>query len=135
MAILDRTNEERVELHMIPDNTEKRLRVRKADFTPQKNNPNRSNLVIDFEDPDDQLVGNIRVWLTWPDKSLHEEDPRNYLFAQQRLDSFLEAFGVPARGTFTTDDLLAREGWCLVSEETGNDGVTRNSVRRYLPKR
>lgn len=133
MGLLDLNMDARMTLEILPDNTEARLRIKNAEITENRKDPSRSNLAITFDVPANEMVDDIRVWIPIPGDAQREEDPKAYAKAYDRIMLFLEAFDIPPR--CPTEDMIGKEGWALVSEEEDRDGVMRNSVRKYLPKK
>ena len=134
MSILDLNLDEREDLKVLPDNQEAMLRVSRADVTPNRNDPSRSNLALVFDCPEDPLVDDIRVWLPIPNATIKAEDPKRYTKQLNRIAGFLASVGVDGN-TLDTDDRLGKEGWALISEEEGLDGSPQNGVRRFIVRK
>ena len=110
------------------------LRVSRADVTPNRTDPSRSNLALVFDCPEDPLVDDIRVWLPIPNATIKAEDPKRYTKQLNRIAGFLDSVGVDGNN-LDTDDLLGKECWALISEEEGLDGSPQNGVRRFIVRK
>ena len=134
MSILDLNLDEREDLKVLPDNQEAMLRVSRADVTPNRNDPSRSNLALVCDCPEDPLVDDIRVWRPIPTATIKAEDPKRYTKQLNRIAGFLDSVGVDGNN-LDTDDLLGKECWALISEEEGLDGSPQNGVRRFIVRK
>ena len=94
MSILDINLADRQELKVLPDNEEVELRIARAEVTPNRNNPDKNNLMLLFDVPSDPLVDDIRVWLPIPTKEDKIENEKAYIKKSNRFLSFMDAFGI-----------------------------------------
>ena len=133
MAILDLNIDQDFQLKILPDGTEAELSIKYADIVPKKNKPNEDNLALVFEYLQDPMVDDIRVWLPIPTDEQRQNSPKDFLRAQERITSFLSAFGLSM--PISTDDMVGRTGWALISEGENQNGEPSNSVRRFIAAR
>ena len=133
MSILDINLADRQELKVLPDNEEVELRIARAEVTPNRNNPDKNNLMLLFDVPSDPLVDDIRVWLPIPTKEDKIENEKAYIKKSNRFLSFMDAFGIDS--PLDTDLLPGQTGWVILSEGDGLNGEPQNSVRRYIVRR
>lgn len=133
MSLLDVNLNDQQQLKILPDNAEVKVRIARADITPNKNDPSRSNLALVFDVPEDPLVDDIRVWVPIPAQTVRRDDPKRYTKQVNRMAEFCGAFGVQM--PVDTEELIGREGWAILREEPNQDGAMQNSVRRFLVRR
>lgn len=133
MGLLDINLNDRAELKLLPDNTEARLTISRVEVTENRKDPSRSNLAITFTCADDPLVDDIRTWIPIPTEGQRLEDPKAHAKAMQRLEQFVTAFSIKL--PCETDDMLGKEGWALIAEDTDLNGNPVNQVRKYLVRR
>ena len=133
MSLLNVNLEDRMQLKILPDNTEAKIRVVRAEIAQSKSDYNRFNLALVLEVPDDPMVDDIRVWLPIPTQDQKEDDPKRYVKQVDRIREFCEAFTVSMPVEVAT--LIGLEGWAILREEVGLEGTMQNSVRRFLARR
>jgi len=133
MGLLDVNLAERTELRLLDDNTEAELQISRADITPNRSDPSRSNLALVFDVPAEPDVDDIRVWIPIPTDDQREQDPKRHAKAMIRLEQFLQAFDI--QPPIETEEMVGKTGWALVAEDEDQNGNPVNTVRRFMPKR
>ena len=133
MSLLDINLEDAGTLEVLPDGDEALLRVSRAMIAPNYSDATNNDLVIVFDVPANPMVDDIRVWLPIPTAALKADSPKDYIKQVTRISEFLASVG--SGSPIDTDGLLGLEGWAVISEREDKNGVMRNSVRRFLPRR
>lgn len=134
MSLLDINLADRQELKVLPDNEEVELRIIKADVVPNKNNPERNNLALVFDIPDEPTAEDVRVWIPIPTEDQKRDDLKSYLRSVNRIAEFLEAFDL--RMPMETEAMVGSSGWAILREEENpQSGKSQNSVRRFIRRR
>jgi hypothetical protein len=132
-SFLDVNLAARDELKLIPDNTECLVRIKFADITENRKDASRSNLALVFEACDEPLAEDIRMWIPIPTDEQRAVDPKAHSRAMQRLEQCCLCFDI--KRPCETSDMLGKEGWVLLAEDTDLNNNPVNTVRRCLPRR
>lgn len=133
MPILDVNMNERVDLKLLPDNTEKQVQIKFIDVVPQKKDASRSNVALVLEVTDDPLVDDIRHWVVVPSVDMKEQDPKGYARTFARFEEFIKAFGIQL--PLDTDSAVGLTAWAVIGEGTDQQGAANNQIRRFIVRR
>lgn len=134
MSLLDVNLADRQELKILPDNEEVELRIIRAEETPNKNNPDRTNLALVFDVPDEPTAEDIRVWIPIPTVDQKGEDLKSYIRSLNRVGEFLDAFGFSP--STEPEAMVGGLAWAILREEENQmTGKMQNSVRRFIVRR
>ncbi len=129
-SLLDVNLDDVQELKVLADNTEARLRILRAEVTPNRSDPSRSNLALVFDVPEEPMVDDIRMWLPIPDDDQKRADQKRYIKAMERFKEFIQAFDVQM--PVNTEDLQGLQGWAILREEEDQNGSPTNGIRRFV---
>ena len=130
-SLLDVNLDDSVEFTTLPDNSEARLEIVRAEFAESKSDtPAEYNLVLVLaSDRDD--VDDIWTWTPVPNAAWRDVDKKQYIKAVNRFKEVTTCFGIlmPCE----LDNVVGSTGWCLMGEEEDdrNPGKMRNFIRRY----
>ena len=133
ISMLDVNLADRQALKVLPDNEECQVRIARASVVPVKSDPDRIQLALVLDVPNDPLVDDIYEWIALPNAAAKAEDLKRYTKNINRLAEFCDAFGISM--PIQTEALLGREGWVVLREGEGQDGSPQNRVRRFVVRR
>ena len=118
------------ELKILDDGDEVQLRVVSAELGKSKKD--KAQLVIRLDSPDDPLVDDMYLYLTWPTEDLKQEDPKKFTKSVRYLNDFWACFGIDATsGVDIANDLVGSRGWCLIGQEE-YEGQMKNKIKKFV---
>lgn len=100
------------------------LKIIKAVDGKSKKGVKMATITIAFEDPDAGDAPPFQVWIRDPGDIEDEDDKRRAAIEAKRFQAVFDL-----ADDWDVDDLAGETGTCYVTQETGDDGVTRNRLR------
>jgi len=126
--IIDVETENVEGFHTVPGDSEYELRILKANSKNSKKGDPMLEIQMDI--PADPKSKDVYHYIMLPTSADDEKRKTQKLL---NLKEFKAAFGLPASGPISTDDMEGARGWAILKEEAGDgDNDSRNSVRRFV---
>jgi len=117
-------------LKVLDEGAEVKLRVVSAELAPSK--AGKLQLTVRLDCPDDELVDDIYLYITWPTQDLKASDPKKFVKSVNYLNDFWSCFGIDAsQGVDVARDLVGATGWLLVGQEE-YEGKMKNKVKKLI---
>lgn len=120
-------------LRTLPDNSEARLTITRAEIEESKSRAGVQNIRL-WLDCGESDVDDIQAWIPIPNPGWKEEEFKTYTKAVNRFKEFCTAFHFSP--PISNDRLVGLSGWGIVSEEEDDrtPGKFRNGVRGWVAK-
>lgn len=118
----------------IANDTQCTLRIAQAEIKAVKADPSRSQLYLQFVDPSDPTVQEIRFYLAVPTANMQAQDERAYIRLVNRWESLAKATGVDVSQA-EERDFVGCDVEVVVGEEEDPQYGMQNFIRRFVPKR
>jgi hypothetical protein len=126
--IIDVETENVEGFHTVAGGSEYELRILKA--TSKNSKKGDPMLEVQMDIPADPKSKDVYHYIMFPTSADDEKQKTRKLL---NLKEFKAAFGLPASGPISTDDMEGQRGWAILKEEAGDgDNDSRNSVQRFV---
>ena len=126
-SILDMNFEDVYDFETLPDGEEVQLRVAKAEVY-RKEGGTRANLHIIFEEPSNERIQDIHVYMGLPNP---DDDAKLANKMKLRIKAFYEAVGADLSGPIDLQDLTGETLYAIVGEEDDPEYGRRNFIRSF----
>jgi len=130
-SILDMNFDDVYDFETLPDSSEAQLRVTAAEVY-RKEGGTRSNLHITFDDPSNDRVQDIHLYMGLP---IEDDEPKRVNKMKLRIKAFYEAVGADMSGPIELQDLIGETLTAIIGEEDDSEYGKRNFIRSFVVPR
>jgi len=119
--------DEDLDLEVIPADTEVELLVK--DANPHESQAGNKSICLIIDTPEFPNADDIRVYLSIPSE---DDDEKSSKKKRKRWKLFYQAFSIDYSQGVDLADIKGALGSGIVGEDEGEDGVIRNTIKKFV---